>query len=85
MKSKLLEVLEKDTDPVEHVPESAVWIIDLMALIHSLVQLPDTFEDLAVMILSKTLMHSTRNSKVGIVAVLTNFYQAHRIQSSSKW
>ncbi len=47
------EVLEKNVPPAERVPDDAVWIIDLMALLHTLSPSSGSFSDLASMVLDR--------------------------------
>lgn len=47
-KSKLLESLTKDIEPAEDVPPTAAIIVDGMAVLQSLKQVPETFEELAL-------------------------------------
>ena len=49
-KSKLLEPLTNQVGPAEDVPPTAAWIVDGMAILQSLKEIPSTFEDLAIMI-----------------------------------
>ena len=49
-KSKLLEPLTNQVEPAEDVPPTAAWIVDVMAILQSLKEVPSTFEDLAMMI-----------------------------------
>ena len=46
-KSALLHILEGKAQPVEDVPASAVWILDGVALLHSMTYVPRTFSSLA--------------------------------------
>ena len=46
-KSALLQILEGKVQPVEDVPASAVWILDGMAILHSMKYVPRTFSSLA--------------------------------------
>ena len=45
--SALLHILEKKAQPVEDVPASAVWILDEVAILHSMKDVPRTFSCLA--------------------------------------
>ena len=45
--SALLHILEEKTQPVEDVPASAVWILDGVAILHSMKYVPRTFSCLA--------------------------------------
>ena len=42
-KSALLHILEEKAQPVEDVPASAVWILDGVAILHSMKDVPMTF------------------------------------------
>ena len=46
-KSALLHILEGKAQPVEDVPASAVWILDVVAILHSMKDVPRTFSSLA--------------------------------------
>ena len=46
-KSALLHILEGKAQPVEDVPASAVWILDGVAILHSMKDAPRTFSSLA--------------------------------------
>ena len=46
-KSGLLHILVGKAQPVEVVPESAVWILDGVAILHSMKDVPRTFSSLA--------------------------------------
>ena len=46
-KSALLHILEGKAQPVEYVPASAVWILDGVAILHSMKDVPRTFNCLA--------------------------------------
>ena len=46
-KSALLHILEEKAQPVEDVPASAVWILDGVAILHSMNNVPRTFSSLA--------------------------------------
>ena len=46
-KSALLHILEGKAQPVEDVPASAVWILDGVAILHSMKDVPRTFSSLA--------------------------------------
>ena len=46
-KSALLHILEGKAQPVEDVPASAVWILDGVAMLHSMKYVPRTFSSLA--------------------------------------
>ena len=46
-KSALLHILEGNAQPVEVVPESAVWILDGVAILHSMKDVPRTSSSLA--------------------------------------
>ena len=50
--SKLAEALEKEVPPLNKDPESIVWVFDTMAVVQTLVQIPDTFGELAEQIFS---------------------------------
>lgn len=67
-KSKMSEVLEKNVPPAERVPDDAVWIIDLMALLHTLSPSSGSFSDLASMVLDRVLIMSGRSERIDIVA-----------------
>ena len=46
-KSKLLDSLTQQVEPAEDVPPTAAWIVDGMAVLQSLNDIPTKFEDLA--------------------------------------
>ena len=46
-KSALLHILEGKAQPVEDVPASAIWILDGVAILHSMKDAPGTFRTLA--------------------------------------
>ena len=46
-KSALLHILEGKAQPVEDAPASAVWILDGVAILHSMKYVPRTFSSLA--------------------------------------
>ena len=58
-KSKLLEPLTNQVGPAEDVPPTAAWIVDGMAILQSLKEIPSTFEDLAIMIFDSIAPPST--------------------------
>ena len=51
-KSKIVEVLEKDVQPMEQDQEFSVWIFDAMAVIQLTVCIPKTFSELAMQVLN---------------------------------
>ena len=55
-KSKLAEALEKEVPPLDKDPESVVWVFDAMAVVQALVQIPDTFGELAEQSNSRQMM-----------------------------
>ena len=59
-KSKLAEVLEKDVDPCAEEPDASVYILDGMALLQSIKNVPRTFGDLAEYML-KLIIRTSRN------------------------
>ena len=46
-KSALLHILEEKAQPVKDVPASAVWILDVVAILHSMKDVPRAFSCLA--------------------------------------
>ena len=50
-KSSLLHILEANAPAMDGIPESATWVIDGMALLQTLKDIPKTFSDLAVYVL----------------------------------
>ena len=60
-KSKLAEVLEKDVDPCAEKPDASVYILDGMALLQSIKNVPRTFGDLAEYML-KLIIRTARNT-----------------------
>ena len=60
-KSKLAEVLEKDVDPCAEEPDASVYILDGMALLQSIKNVPRTFGDLAEYML-KLIIRTSRNA-----------------------
>ena len=63
-KSKLAELTEKGIDALEGEPDAAVWILDAMAILQALTNIPLTFADLADQVFS-VVMHMGSNA-VGI-------------------
>ena len=60
-KSKLAELIEKGTDTLEGEPDAAVWILDAMAILQALTNIPPTFADLADQVFS-VVMHMGSNA-----------------------
>ena len=60
-KYKLAEVLEKDVDPCAEEPDISVYILDGMALLQSIQNVPRTFGNLAEYIL-KLIIRTARNA-----------------------
>ena len=66
-KSKLLESLTTDIDFVEDVPPTAAIIVDGMAVLQSLKQVPETFEELALAIFHHTISRASLARRVDFV------------------
>ena len=45
--SKLAQALQKEVPPLDKDPESVIWVFGAMAVVQSLVQISDTFGELA--------------------------------------
>ena len=60
-KSKLAEALEKEVPPLDKNPESVIWVFDAMAVVQALVQIPDTFGELAEHLFS-TIKRQAKNA-----------------------
>lgn len=58
-KSKLLELLTNQVEPAEDVPSTAAWVVNGMAILHSLKEIASTFKDLALMIFDMITPPST--------------------------
>ena len=67
-KSTLLQLLEKDCDPIEVVPNDAVWVVDAMALLQSITNVPRTFGELAEAVFTMaTTSFATHGPRVDLV------------------
>ena len=66
-KSKLLEILTKDIQLVEDVPPTSAIIIDGMAIVQSLIPIPDTFEELALKVFHLAVPRSTLARRIDFV------------------
>lgn len=80
-KSKLLELLTNQVEPAEDVPSTAAWIVDGMAILHSLKEIPSTFKDLAVTILDVIAPPSTMAARIDFV---TDRYLATSIKNTER-
>ena len=60
-KSKLAELTEKGIDALEEEPGAAVWILDAMAILQALTNIPPTFADLTDQVFS-VVMHMGSNA-----------------------
>ena len=69
-KVKLVDTIEKDVDPLPQTPDGSAWIIDLMAVLQSLStsEIPETFQELAKVVLRKCLTHVSSEGRVDIVS-----------------
>jgi len=68
-KSKLLESLTKEIEPVEDVSPTSAMIIDRMAVLHLLKQVPETFQELAL-----DVFHHARTSLARRIDFVTDRY-----------
>lgn len=66
-KSKLLELLTNQVEPAEDVPPTAAWVVDGMAILQSLKEIPSTFKDLAIMIFNMIAPPSTMATRIDFV------------------
>lgn len=66
-KSKLLEALSKDIELVEDVPPSAAIIVDGMAILQSLKQVRETFEELALAVFHHAVPRTSLARRVDFV------------------
>ena len=66
-KSKLLELLTNQVEPAEDVPPTAAWIVDGMAILQSLKEIPSTFKDLAMTIFDSIAPPSTMATRIDFV------------------
>ena len=58
-KCKIVDVSEKDVQPMEQDQEFSVWVFDAMAVIQTTVCIPKTFSELAMQVLN-VLLNSTK-------------------------
>lgn len=72
-KSKLLEPLTNAVEPAEDVPPTAAWIVDGMAILQSLKEIPSTFQDLAMTVFDSIAPPSTMAR--GIDFVTDRYYE----------
>lgn len=66
-KSKLLEPLVDQVEPVEDVPPNAAWVVDGMAVLQSLGDIPATFGDLAVSVFNAVVQRTGMTSRIDFV------------------
>ena len=59
-KAKLLQFLEKDMLPLDTVATGATWIIDGMALLQSMKNVPATFKEIANTVLKALMIRNAR-------------------------
>jgi hypothetical protein len=63
-KSKMLQIMEQNCLPVEHIPNDSARMIDAMAVLQSISGPPDTFCDLAQMVFQQTSLPFRLGSKL---------------------
>lgn len=66
-KSKLLESLTKDIEPVEDVPPTSAIIVDGMAILQSLKPIPDTFEEPAITVFHRTVPRTSLARRIDFI------------------
>ncbi len=66
--AKLAELIQSDVPPFEEQPVDPVWIVDLMALLQSMLDVPSTFSELAASVLRLSIAHTNDGARVDIVA-----------------
>ena len=59
VKSKLLETLIKGVEPAEDVPSSVALIVDSMAVLQGMKEIPATFEELATSVFHSVVPQTT--------------------------
>ena len=67
MKSKLLETLIEGVEPAEDVPPSAALIVDGMAVLQAMKEIPATFEELATSVFHSVVPQTTLARRVDFV------------------
>lgn len=85
-KSKILELLTNQIEPAEDVPPTAAWIVDGMAILQSLKDIPSTFKDLAMTIFDSIAPPSTMARRIDFVTdryLETSIKNAERTRRSS--
>jgi len=66
-KSKLLEILVKEVEPAEDVPPTAALIVDGMAVLQAMKEIPETFEELAAAVFYSVVPRATLARRVDFV------------------
>ena len=66
-KSKIVEVLGKDVQPMEQDQEFSVWVFDAMAVIQSIVCIPKIFSELAMQVLNVSLNYGLNYTTIDFV------------------
>ena len=64
-KSKIVEVLEKDVQPMEQDQEFSVWVFDAMTVTQSTSFIPKTFLELAMQVLNVLLNYGLNSTRIG--------------------
>ena len=73
-KDKLSDCLEKGVPPADNVPNDSDWIIDLTEYLNTIQDPPNTFSDLAALVLTKSLRFTrTENARIDIVSNTRQF------------
>jgi len=75
-KSALKDILLEDVKPVQVWPKSNVVIVDVIALIHTITQMPDTIEGIAKMFIN-TIKSSVIRSQIRRIDLVADNYLQH--------
>ena len=67
VKSKIVEVLEKNVQPIKQSQEFPVWVFDAMAIIQSIVCIPRTFSELAMQVLNVLINYGMNVARIDFV------------------
>ena len=70
----MAEALETKSPPLQQCPEKAAWVIDGMALLHCLRNIPETFGELASQILSIVMKYPGETNVTRIDFVCDSYH-----------
>ena len=79
-KSEIVKVIDGYIKPLEGAPMEACWVVDGMAVLHSITEVPKTYADLAMKVLKCITKHTSDNCRVDFV---TDTYPDNSIKSST--